>query len=251
MSVKVRPYKGKSRGWEVDVRVMLPDGSNVRERKRAPVSSKSAAKRWGEARERTLALHGPRKPRKEAPTLEEFGPRFLDSYAKANRQKPSGVAAKETILRVHLEPILGKETKLDHITNEDVQRIKSSLSGKAPKTVNNVLTVLNRLLGVAVEWKVIDQLPCTIKLLPVEASDASFHDFDEYARLIEASRSDPQAYLIVLLGGESGLRCGEMMALEWTDVDLSRRQLSIRRAEWKGKVSAERVNNIETPASCI
>ena len=34
-----------------------------------------------------------------------------------------------------------------------------------------------------------------------------------------------------------GLRCGEMMALEWTDVDLSRRQLSIRRSEWKGKVT--------------
>ena len=24
----------------------------------------------------------------------------------------------------------------------------------------------------------------------------------------------------VLLGGEAGLRCGEIMALEWTDVDL-------------------------------
>jgi hypothetical protein len=29
--------------------------------------------------------------------------------------------------------------------------------------------------------------------------------------------SDPVAHLIVLLGGEAGLRCGEMMALEWAD----------------------------------
>ena len=71
----------------------------------------------------------------------------------------------------------------------------------------------------------------------MQASDAPFHDFDEYARLLDASRSDPQAHLIVLLGGDAGLRCGEMMALEWTDVDLSRRQLSIRRSEWKGEVT--------------
>ena len=53
--------------------------------------------------------------------------------------------------------------------------------------------------------------------------------FDEYERLVEAARRDPQVYLVVLLGGEAGLRCGEMMALEWTDVDLSKRQLCVDR----------------------
>ena len=41
------------------------------------------------------------------PTLEAFAPRFLDGYARANRQKASGVAAKEMIVRVHLAPALG------------------------------------------------------------------------------------------------------------------------------------------------
>jgi hypothetical protein len=52
MSVKVRPYRRG--GWEVDVRVRLPDSTERRERKRAPASSRSAAIRWGEAREREL-----------------------------------------------------------------------------------------------------------------------------------------------------------------------------------------------------
>jgi hypothetical protein len=48
----------------------------------------------------------------------------------------------------------------------------------------------------------------------------SFYDFDEYERLVAAASSvDATAHLIVLLGGEAGLRCGEMIAIEWRDVD--------------------------------
>ena len=107
-----------------------------------PVASKSAAQRWGEDRERHLLLHGNPRPTKEVPTLEEFAPRFIDGYTRANRQKPSGIAAKETILNVHLRPALGAKN-LDAITNENVQRLKARLCKRAPKTVNNVLTVLN------------------------------------------------------------------------------------------------------------
>ena len=73
-------------------------------------------------------------PRKEAPTLRAFAPRFMDGHARANRQKPSGIAAKEVILRVHLEPALGHR-KLDAIKSEDVQCLKRDLEVKAPKTV--------------------------------------------------------------------------------------------------------------------
>jgi integrase-like protein/nucleotidyltransferase AbiEii toxin of type IV toxin-antitoxin system len=37
---------------------------------------------------------------------------------------------------------------------------------------------------------------------------------------------------------EAGLRCGEMMALEWTDVDFRKRQLTIQRSDWKGHVTS-------------
>jgi integrase len=236
MSVKVRPYRNG--GWEVDIRVAMPDGAKRRERRKAPVSAKSGALRWGRARERALLIQPPTGPRKEVVTLEDFAPRFLDGYARANRQKPSEVASKETILRYHLIPLLGTR-KLDAISNEDVQRLKSNLDTRAPKTVNNVLTVLNTLLKVAVEWGVVDRMPCTIRLVRTQQSEAQFHDFHEYTRLIEGAEGvDPESHLIVLLGGDAGLRCGEMMALEWTDVDLDRRQLHIRRSEWKGNVTA-------------
>ena len=46
MSVTVRPYVNG--GWEVDIRVQLPDGSVIRERKKAAASSKQAAQKWAE-----------------------------------------------------------------------------------------------------------------------------------------------------------------------------------------------------------
>ena len=42
----------------------------------------------------------------------------------------------------------------------------------------------------------------------------------------------------MLLGGEAGLRCGEMMALEWSDVDFVKRQVCVQRSDWKGHVTA-------------
>jgi len=239
MSVTIRPYING--GWEADIRVVLPDGTVIRERKKAPASSKTAAERWAEARERVLATHGKPKPVTkqevlEKPTLKEFASRFLERYAKANRLKPSGIAAKRTILQVHLVPAFGDKT-LDVITTEDVQEMKAALTARSPKTVNNVLTTLSVVLKTAVEWGVIDRVPCSIRLLRTPKSAASFYDFDEYERLVEAARTESQAYLAVLLGGEAGLRCGEIMALEWTDVDLHKRQLCVSRSEWKGHVT--------------
>jgi integrase len=75
-------------------------------------------------------------------------------------------------------------------------------------------------------------------LLKAPKGAASFYDFDEFERLIKAAQSDALAFLLVLLGGEAGLRCGEMMALEWSDVDLAKRQMTVARSEWKGHVTA-------------
>ena len=162
----------------------------------------------------------------------------MSGHARANRQKPSTIITKEILLRVHLTPLLGSR-RLDAITNEDVQRLKTALKAKAPKTVNNVLTVLSGLLKAAVAWNVIDRLPCTIHLLRVPKPSAAFHDFDTYERLVEGARATgPNATLIVLLGGEAGLRCGEMIALEWADIDLGTRQLCVERSSWDGHVTA-------------
>src|SRR3954468_23302358 len=244
MSVTVRPYVDG--GWEVDIRIALPDGTVLRERRKAPTASRSAAQRWADSRERVLLVNGKPDRAKEVQqttTLREFAPRFIEGHAKANRLKASGIASKECVLRIHLVPALG-DKPLATITTEDVQQLKSALSGKSPKTVNNILTVLNVLMRTAVEWKVIDQVPCSIKLLRTPRAEAGFYDFEQFERLVEGAAGEPQAQLVILLGGEAGLRCGEMIGLEWKDVDVEKRQLCVGRSEWCGHVSVPKGGRI-------
>jgi integrase len=244
MTWSVRPYKRRNartkqfevRGWEADIVVRLPDGEMVRERVRTPASSKSGAKAWAAAREAELVRNGKPK-KKEVPTLKDFAPRFMEGYAKANRQKPSTMFSKGSILKNHLLPRFG-DRKLDSITSEDVQRLKAELSERAPKTVNNILSMLGRMLRVAVEWDAIEQVPATVKLLRATSPEVEFYDFAQFERLVSAAEAlDWRIHAMVLLGGDAGLRSGEILALEWTDLDFDRGTMHVQRSEWCGHVT--------------
>jgi len=126
----------------------------------------------------------------------------------------------------------------DAITNEDVQRIKSELQDRSVKTVNNVLTVINKLLKVAVKWNAIERLPVQIELLKVPPTSLPFYDDFQYERLVKAAEEiDWRILTVVLLGGDAGLRCGEIIALEWSDIDFRGGSIHVQRSDWRGFVT--------------
>jgi integrase len=235
MTVRIRIYKRG--GYEVDIRFTWPDGTLYRERLRSPVSGKSASQRWGEAREMGLFRAGqtalqPPPTKKEVPTLAEFEMRFIEGHCRANRQKPSGIEGKLSVFRAHLVPRFGKK-RLDEFTNEDIQCLKAHLASKKPKTVNNVLTTLSMTLKTALEWNVIDEMPCRIRLLKVGSDVPGWYEFSEYQRLVDAAaKIDPRVHLLVLLAGDAGMRRGEIIALRFSDVDFARGILNVRRSMW-------------------
>jgi integrase len=161
---------------------------------------------------------------------------FSVIYAMVERRQLAGVIRIRRrvliVLRVHLVKASG-DKRLDEISTEDVQRLKAALTERAPKTVNNVLTVLSVVLRTAVEWRdrasrVLDQDAESAE----EPSELSRLRRVRTARESGSVRSvDPP---VILLGGQAGLRCGEIMALEWSDIDFAKRQLTVARSEWKG-----------------
>ena len=111
--------------------------------------------------------------------------------------------------------------------------------------MNNVLTVLNTLLKKAVEWEVIEKMPCPIRLLKVSQSSYQFFDFDPFERLVAAAQQiDTTIHVIVLLAAEAGLRVGEILALRWIDVDLERHLDCVERNNWRGQIGTTKGNRV-------
>jgi integrase len=261
MTVEIRPYR--KGGWEIDIMFLLDNGQRYRERRKAPVASKSAALRWGEKRERYLLAHGPDgdastarteaadpKPtpepvkKKEVPTFAAFAPRFIEGHVKANRHKPSTQEGVEKNLRAHILPAFGKR-RLDELSQEDLQLFKGQRAHLANKTVNNILSHLRTMLTSAVEWGLLERMPVEVKRLKVPKTSMKFFDFEAFEALVTAAGEiDPSKRLFVLLGGEAGMRAGEIRALEWKSIDFRRRVLTVEQSEWKGHVTLPKHDKI-------
>lgn len=225
--------------YTVDVAVMMPDGSTKRVRKDAPVQTKRDAERFEQDLRRALldGTYGKEEEREPTPTLAEFKDRFILEYCKANKHKPSGIEGKESAFRNYLLPVFGNR-RLDTFTAADEDRLKKHLIEYSPATYNNVASVMNSVFKAALRWNVVRVIPHRFMLMKRQKPRPKFYDFDQYERLVEAAaKLDPRIHLLVLLGGDAGLRRGEIISLEWTDADLFRGQLTVERSEWKANVT--------------
>ena len=164
MSVTIRPYRGG--GWEVDIRVVSPDGTrHKRERKHAPISSRSAVGRWA-AGPGTRAVREASLSAKGSPTQGGAHPTRIRAAIRRRPRTGESTEAERDCSEDHdpsavPDPGVRSTRHLDAIKSEDVQRLKAQLEIKSPKTVNNILAVLSILLKKAVEWDVIERMPCT------------------------------------------------------------------------------------------
>jgi integrase len=189
--------------------------------------------KWAEARRRHLEQNGLPVPVKTAPTLSEFGPRWLLEYAVANGCKPATMDIYKRNLSLHLYPVLGT-SRLNKIGAAEVQKVKLHLAGMSDKTIANILSLLGVILHTAVRWGEIDKAP-TIEQPRLPPSERRFFEFDDWEKLVAGARKiGPQALCMVLLGGEAGLRRGEMVALEQADV--GKDVIEVRRNEWRGHI---------------
>ena len=224
--------------WMVDVDIEHPDGRRERRRKVSPVQTKRGAEQY--ERELRVALLSGTFGREEvgpAPTLKEFQERFIEEYCRANKQKPSGIDSKESAYRNYLLPLFAHR-RLDTFTAADEDKLKKSLVKHASSTYNNAASVLNTTLTAAHRWSVIAAVPHRFSLLKRQAGRPKFLDFDQYEWLVEAAaKLDPRILIMVLLGGDAGLRRGEIICVEWPDADLRRGLLTVERSEWKGEVT--------------
>jgi integrase len=141
-----------------------------------------------------------------------------------------------------LLPALGR-LRLDHITVQDFERLKARILAKtlSRKRVNNVLNVLSKLLRYApeleLELEIVGKIPI-VKTLKVPPQKFDFFTDVELERLIDAAKGEPEWRTAIVLAADAGLWMGEILALEWGDIDLKAGLLTVMRSDWRGQIGS-------------
>ena len=170
-------------------------------------------------------------PRK---TLRELAAEFI-AEAKAERQKPGYVRLKERTLERFILPEFG-DRNCASFSASDVVRMKQLLGHLHGKTANNVLCVFRKLLKMAYRQGLLS-VPLEVRNLPAPKPKAEFYTLGELTALLEATRRNPTWRALLLLGAHAGLRRGEIIGLEWRDVDFETGTLHIERSSVTGHIS--------------
>jgi integrase len=188
------------------------------------------------------------------PTFHEFASEWF--AAKRLELRPNTVAAYEYELSHHLLPFFA-DHRLDELTAEEVDRYRNakvrerdrrarsatSVRPLSNETINKTLTRLAQILEVAVEYGYIERNPAAGRRRKLKVAKPQRTYLDRAAQILalldaakeldDEARSDrriarrPLLATLVL----AGLRIGELLALQWRDVDLAAGRLRVAEAK--------------------
>jgi integrase len=175
------------------------------------------------------------------------------------KQQPSSARAVKSHLNCYIVPQLGR-LRLEQFGVENQQTFLTRVfeKGVSRKTLLNVLGTLSSILSTARDWGYnCEQIEVSkLRLPPRSARFEGRHFTIDQLKKILAIAEEPWHTLFCILTME-GLRAGEVLGLQWRDLDLDNQLLHVRRSAWQGKIqtvksqSSETILPIPTPLTVI
>ena len=168
-------------------------------------------------------------------TVEDYIKRWLSDSLKplvdAGKMEHSTFVRYEGIVERHISPTIGQK-KLKALERAEVRALYSA-KGKelSPRSVDYIHVTLQKALGQAMRD---DLIPRNVAVGERPRSSRTRREIKaltavQARALLSAARGERNEALYVV-AVYTGLRQGELLGLKWTDVDLSGRRLSVRRA---------------------
>jgi len=142
--------------------------------------------------------------------------------------------------------------RIDKISPLDIQRFVRSLvaDGLSTNTVKNYVRFVSVILNYAVRKHLLTFNPCvTVDYPTAQETERNFYTTEEVKRLLgllwqEDEERKPFA-LFFTLAAYTGARKGELLGLEWQDLDFGNNTLSISRAYYYSSI--DRTHYTDTP----
>src|ERR1017187_842013 len=219
MGVKIRKRFGK---WYVFV--------NYRGRRKSKcVGSREAAEHVRRQLEAKLALGNlsvlDSEPEK-APSFDTYADRWLKDYARIEC-KTSTADGYEGVLEQYLRPRFGKKL-LDEIRRDDIKSLINELVNKdlSRNTIRNALCVIRGLFNYAIEEGQVESNPAarlgrfTRSAKTADTKGIALTTLEVQQFLKAAQEICPDYYPLFLMAMRAGLRRGELVAVQWGDVQL-------------------------------
>ena len=174
-------------------------------------------------------------------TFKAFIEQWLKSYAEKNLA-PKTLYRYKQLLDSRILPALG-HLKVDQIKpvhlmdfygnlTEDGIREDKRKGGLSERTILHHHRLISAILQDAVEWQIIPSNPASRVSPPkVHKKHGNFYDEEQTKALMAAVETEKIKHkALIYLAVFCGLRCGEIMGLEWQDIDLKKSLLTVRQA---------------------
>lgn len=170
--------------------------------------------------------------------FEVFAEEWFEEYAKPNLRNTTYERMLQ--LRKRVYAAIG-HMRMDKITPRQIQAFVNSLSkdganertGKplAPKTIRHNLSFVSDVFAYAVKMGVVSDNPCAKVTLPKnEQTEKKIYTPEQVQKFLTLLNDEPLKYRTFFnLMIYSGFRRGEMLGLEWKDVDFENNIISVRR----------------------
>lgn len=177
--------------------------------------------------------------------FKEVYKQWLTIYA--DTVKESTLATTERIIKKHVLPDLGN-FYIDRIRIINCQKAVNKWFKVAPKTYKRYIRYANQVFNYAIHLELIKTNPMEKVIRPKckqTKRKFKFYTKDQLSKYLSTAykfKKEAYAYFFVL--AYTGLRRGEALALEWSDIDFNKRSLTVRRTASKGLNNR---NIIQTP----
>ncbi len=160
--------------------------------------------------------------------FKDYSQQWLDTHAKAT-VKESTLRSYRSVVRIHFLPAFGN-LPLSKINIEKLLKFKADvLEKRGPKTFNNIIVLLKTMLKHARKWKYISENPAEeIQKARIESAEMDFLKPEEVQAFLKAAYEPYRTLFLTAI--MTGMRRGELLGLQWGDIDWHSNQIYVRRS---------------------